>query len=98
MWPEIKMMLFSGERAHTHTPDILPRRSTKSEKGQMEKQFSFSGRAGDGGSVMKIIMVWDSEWSVTRVSLRAVFNHGDGQLTGCLAATAAFGYMVVGVD
>lgn len=27
----------------------------------------------------------------------AAFNHGDGQLTGCLAATAAFGYMLDGI-
>lgn len=44
---------------------------------------------------MNVIIVLDSVRSVTRVfSLPVVFNHGDGQLTGCLAATAAFGYML----
>lgn len=145
MWPEIKMMLLSGQASshthshtntctrrsgfqpffwstiftrniHSHRPDskcarnccimnsFRPKKKENSEIIPRNGKTIFSDDAVGGEwewSVMNIIIVLDSVWSVTRAffsTLSAAFNHGAGQLTGCLAATAALGYMLDGLN
>lgn len=67
------------------------------------------GEKSAGWGVMSIIIVSNIVWSVTRVShsfslsflafcIIVVLIKVMGQLTGCLAATAALGYMLSGLD
>lgn len=102
------MQVESSKHSHTHTFGSLESVISTNEINLEKIIFFFMmmglegrgewlalGRSREGA--MSIIIVSDSVWSVTRVcffALNAVFNHGDGQLTGCLAATAAFGYML----